>query len=324
MKPLSDRDPFRIGLVALASVVVLGLIVVGITLVSFNTKTYTAMLAQTAGLRASEDVKVHGVRAGQVKSIRLDGDQVKVTFTVDKSVRLGDQTHASVKVATLLGTHYLEVDPAGPGEISEIPLSRTTVPYNLQDVLEKGTGSLQKLDPVLLAKALTAASDTFTATTANLGPALVGVARLSEAVTARSGQTAALITAAREVTDQLSASSGDIVTLMTQANLVLKEINSRRQAIHTLLVETTALASNLGGIISDTKADLGPAFRQLNRVLATLRQEDKVLRDLLDQVAPAVRYVANATGDGAWGNLFVNGSAYPPDDVQCRTKGGCK
>jgi phospholipid/cholesterol/gamma-HCH transport system substrate-binding protein len=324
MKPLSDRDPFKIGLVAIASIAVMALIVVGITLVSFGTKTYTAMLAQTAGLRASEDVKVHGVRAGQVKSISLDGDQVKVVFTVDSGVRLGDQTRASVKVATLLGTHYLEIDPAGPGSISEIPLARTSVPYNLQDVLQEGTGALQKLDPVLLAKALTAASDTFTATTAGLGPALQGVARLSDAVNARSAQTAALITAAHAVTDELSSSSGDIVTLMQNANLVLDEINSRRQAIHTLLVETTALATNLGGIISDTKTDLGPAFRQLNQVLTILRQQDKTLRNLLTQVAPAVRYVANATGDGAWGNLYVNGSAVPPNDLNCRMKGGCK
>ena len=90
-----------------------------------------------------------------------------------------------------------------------------------------------------------------------------------------------------------------------------------------MLTETTALASNLAGIIHDTKADLGPAFVKLNQVLATLRQQDKVLKRLLENVAPAVRYVANATGDGPWANLFVNGSAIPPDDVRCRTSGDC-
>ena len=324
MKPLAARDPFRIGIAALVVAGLLGAVVVGISVLPFGKKTYTAILAQTAGLRVSEDVKVHGVPVGQVQSIALDGDQVKVTFTVSKDVRLGDRTSAAVKVATLLGTHYLEVSPRGSGEISRIPLSRTSVPYNLQDVLEKGTGNLQKLDPLLLAKALTEASKTLDATTDNLGPALDGVARLSEAVTKRSDQTAELFTATRKITDQLGDSSVDIVELMKQSNLVLAEINSRREAIHTLLVETTALAENLGGIIADTKADLGPAFRQLNEVLATLRRQDKVLRNLLDNVAPAVRYVANATGNGPWGDLYVaNDSAIPPDDLRCRMKGGC-
>jgi phospholipid/cholesterol/gamma-HCH transport system substrate-binding protein len=320
---LSSRDPFRIGIVAIVLAGVLGLLVVGISVIPFGKKSYTAYLAQTAGLRVSEDVKVHGVPVGEITGIKLDGDKVKVTFTVSKGVRLGGETTAAVKVATLLGTHYLDVRPAGSGEISRIPLARTSVPYNLQDVLEKGTGTLQKLDPMLLAKALTEASKTLDATSEGLGPALEGVARLSEAVTARSDQTAELFTAARKITDQLGSSSVDIVDLMKQTTLVLDEINSRRAAIHTLLTETTELAQNLGGIITDTKADLGPAFEKLNQVLATLRQQDKVLKKLLENVAPAVRYVANATGNGPWGDLFVNGSAVPPDDLRCRTKGGC-
>lgn len=322
MTPLTARDPFKIGLVAILLVGLMGLAVVAYTLISFGASSYTAMLAQTAGLRVGEDVKIHGVPVGQVKAIALAGNQVKVTFTVDSDVRLGDETSAAVKVATLLGTHYLEVEPAGSGDLEVIPMSRTTVPYNLQDVLEKGTGTLEELDPLLLAKALTEASKTLRATGEGLGPALQGVARLSEAVTERSGQTAQLLTAARSVTDQLSASSGDIVDLMTQANLVIKEITSRREAIHTLLTETTGLAENLGGIISDTKADLDPAFRQLNRVLGTLRAQDKVLKTLLEDLAPAVRYVANATGNGPWGDLFVPDGAFPPDDVRCR-QGGC-
>jgi len=323
VKALSSRDPFRIGIVAIVLAGLLALVVVGISVIPFGKKSYTAILAQTAGLRVSEDVKVHGVPVGQITGIKLDGDQVKVTFTVSKDVHLGKETSAAVKVATLLGTHFLDVRPAGSGELSLIPLSRTSVPYNLQDVLEKGTGTLEKLDPLLLAKALTEASKTLDATSAGLGPALDGVARLSEAVTARSGQTAELFEAARKITDQLGASSVDIVDLMKQSNLVLEEITSRRKAIHELLTETTALAQNLAGIISDTKADLGPAFAKLNQVLATLRQQDKVLKNLLENTAPAVRYVANATGNGPWGDLFVNGSAIPPDDVRCRTSGDC-
>jgi len=322
MIPITARDPFKIGIVAIIVAGLMGLSVLAFTLISFGASSYTAMLEQTAGLRVSEDVKVHGVPVGQIKSIELAGKQVKVTFTVDSDVELGNETSAAVKVATLLGTHYLEVSPAGTGELETIPVSRTSVPYNLQDVLEKGTGNLEKLDPLLLAKALTEASNTLRATGEGLGPALDGVARLSEAVTKRSGQTAELLTAARSVTDQLSASSGDIIDLMSQANLVIKEITSRRDAIHTLLTETTTLAENLGGIIADTKADLDPAFRQLNRVLTTLRAQDKTLKTLLDDLAPAVRYVANATGNGPWGDLYVPGGAFPPDDVRCRT-GGC-
>jgi phospholipid/cholesterol/gamma-HCH transport system substrate-binding protein len=322
MTALARRDPFRIGIVAIVVGAVIGLMVVLTTFVSFGKHSYTAVLAQTAGLRTGEDVEVYGVPKGEVKSIELDGDTVRVRFVLDKDVDLGNRSTAAVKVATLLGTHYLAVTPAGSGRVDTIPLSRTSVPFNLQDVLEKGTGNLEKLDPALLARALTEASKTLTATSDNIGPALTGIARLSEAVQSRSDQTGALLAAARGVTGQLAASSGDVVALMRQANLVVSEITARREAIHTLLTETTTLAGNLAAVIDQTKQDMGPAFRQLNAVLKTLRDEDATLKDVLAKIAPTVRYFANATGNGAWGDLWLKDPALPPDDVACRL-GAC-
>lgn len=322
MTALGRRDPFRIGLVAIGVGAVVGVLVVLTTFVSFGTHSYTAVLAQTAGLRAGEDVEVYGIPKGEVKSIELAGDVVKVRFVLDKDVDLGDRSTAAVKVATLLGTHYLAVTPAGAGRVGTIPLSRTSVPFNLQDVLEKGTANLEKLDPELLARALTEASRTLSATSDQIGPALTGIARLSEAVQSRSDQTGALLAAARGVTGQLAASSGDVVDLMRQANLVIGEITARRQAIHTLLTETTTLASNLAAVIDRTQQDMAPAFRQLNAVLKTLRDEDATLKDVLAKIAPTVRYFANATGNGAWGDLWLKDPALPPDDVACRL-GAC-
>ncbi len=318
MKPLAARDPFKIGIAAIAVGAVVGLLVLLFSVVSFGTTTYTAYLAQTAGLRAGEDVKVHGVPVGKVTGISLNGSQVKVEFTVKDDVELGNRTTAAVQVATLLGTHVLAIDPAGTGSIRSIPLDRTSVPFNLQDVLEKGTANLEKLDAALLARALNETSKTLDASSENLGPALVGVARLSEAITRRSDQTGQLLTAARGVTEQLAASSGDIVVLMEQANLVLGEITSRRAAIRTLLVETTTLSRNLADIIEQTEKDTAPALRQLNRVVKTLRDQDAVLKKTLEQMAPTLRYFANATGNGPWADLYLQSPGFPPDDLRCR------
>lgn len=324
MTPLSARDPFRVGVVAL---VVGGLVCAGVVVLSLSTfgkKDYTAVLAQTAGLRVGEDVSVHGVPAGTVKAVELAGDKVEVTFALERDIRLGDATTAEVKVATLLGTHYLEVDPGGDGELpgDRIPLSRTSVPFNLQDVLERGAEAVQELNPQVIARALTEASESMSASGEALGPALTGIARLSDAVSTRQGQTTQLLRAARRVTDQLSASTGDLLEMMRQADLVLDEVTRRRDAIDTLLTETTTLARNLRAITRDTEADLAPAFRKLNGVLGVLRSEKKQLVKLLDTAAPAVRYVANASGDGPWVQLWMYKSGLPADDT-CTRLGVC-
>jgi phospholipid/cholesterol/gamma-HCH transport system substrate-binding protein len=324
VKRLENQDPFRLGLVAFAVGLLVCIVLVVVSIVPFGHSTYTAMIENTAGLKSGEDVEISGVSVGQVRSVSLDGDQVKVRFTVKNGIKLGSLTTGTVKVATLLGTHYFQLDPLGGGSLANdtIPVSRTSVPYNLQDVLDKGNSQLGKLDPVALANMLTAITDTIGPAEDDIGPALTGVARLSDAVAARSDQTGQLLTAAQSVTNQLSDSSADLIQLMKQTNLVVGEVTARRAAIHKLLVETTALSTNLTGVITRSRADIQPALSNLNLVLTTLRAQDKALKHVLDVMAPSIRYLTNASGNGPWVDLGAPAPAIPPDDVLCKM-GNC-
>ncbi|HWJ08347.1 MAG TPA: MlaD family protein [Nocardioides sp.] len=325
MKPMNERDPLRIGIITLAVIGLIGALVVVLSVANFGTRSYTAVLEHTAGLRKGEDVQVHGVNSGKVTGIELEGDHVVVTFALDSDIDLGERTTATVKVATLLGSHYLEVDPGGSGALADdrIPLERTDVPYNLQDVIEEGTKALDELDPDLLAKALTAMAGTMGASEKEIGPALQGVARLSEVIAKRSDQVGDLLESTRKVTDQLSDSSQDIVGLMKRANLVVSEITARREAIHRLLVETTDLATALTAVVKSTDGKLKPALDDLDAVIRTLNGQSKQLTHLLEVMAPAVRYIANATGSGPYLPLYLKAPAIPGDDTTCKLQGAC-
>jgi phospholipid/cholesterol/gamma-HCH transport system substrate-binding protein len=325
VKGLADRNPFRVGVVALLALGALGLVVGLISVVPFGQRTYTAVLAQSAGLRAKEDVQVSGVRVGEVRSVRLVGPTVHVRFTVDKDVHLGAGTTAAVKVATLLGTHFLAVTPAGSGDLRDgtIPLAHTSVPFNLQDVLDRATERVEELDAPTLARMFSVLADELAPSSDDVGPALGGVIRLSDAVARRSGQFGALLRSAQRVTRQLADGSADLVDLMKQTNLVVSEVTARRDAIHRLLVEATGLARNVNAVVDRTRADVGPALDAINSALAELRRQDRTLREVLDTMAPAARYIANASGNAAYGNLFARPPVLPPNDASCRLLGSC-
>lgn len=322
---MNERDPLKVGIVTLAVLGLIGGLVVWLSFATFGTREYTAVLEHTAGLRVSEDVEVHGVISGEVTGIEIDGETVLVTFVLDDGIDLGDRSTATVKVATLLGTHYLEVTPAGGGALADdrIPLERTSVPYNLQDVIDSGTDAIKELDPELLAEALTTMAGTLGASQEEIGPALEGVARLSEVVASRSDQIGDLLTATRDVTDQLSDSSTDIVGLMKQTNLVVTEITDRRQAIHRLLVQTTELSTALTAVVDSTKGKLKPALVDINAVLTTLNSQDKQLKHLLEVMGPSLRYLANTTGSGPFVPLYAAPPALKADDVNCQLEGTC-
>ncbi|HJQ04892.1 MAG TPA: hypothetical protein VJ872_05585, partial [Nocardioides sp.] len=123
-------------------------------------------------------------------------------------------------------------------------------------------------------------------------------------------------TAARNVSAQLSDSSQDIIGLMKQTNLVVAEVTARKVAIHKLLVETTGLSRALTAIVQGTNGKLRPALVDINDVISGLNQDKAQLQQVLTVMAPAVRYVANATGNGPYLDLYVKPPALPADNMR--------
>jgi phospholipid/cholesterol/gamma-HCH transport system substrate-binding protein len=323
MKAFSRDDPFRIGVAAFAALGLFGAFVVAISVIPFGANTYHAQLSQSAGLRAKEGVQIAGVEVGEVKSLEVAGTHVNVTFTVDKDIRLGSQTDASVKVGTLLGTHFLAVNPQGGGTLANdtIPLARTSVPFNLQDVIDEGTGAVEELDGAKIAESLSVVGDTLKAAGPSLGPAFKGVTRISEVITKRDDQIAELLAASRSISAQLSDSTGDLTELMRQSNLVIEELIKRRKAIRNLLSDVSSITATINGILDDNADEIGPMLNDLNTVTAVLNERDAQLKVALHNLAVTSRYFANATGDGPFVNLYIPDGI--PNKARCGIPGTC-
>ncbi len=81
---------------------------------------YTAHFFNASGVTPGTEVRVAGVRVGEVVDIVLEAPRYRavVTMSVDRSVRLSDEATASIDAEGLLGGAYIDLDP-GSGE-SEI------------------------------------------------------------------------------------------------------------------------------------------------------------------------------------------------------------
>ena len=324
MKRFTRDDPFHIGIAAFVALGVLGALILVISVIPFGASTYHAQLPHTAGLRVKEGVQVAGVEVGEVKSLKVVGRHVEVAFTVDKDVRMGAQTTAAVKVGTLLGTHYLAVEPHGPGTLPNdtIPLARTSVPFNLQDVIDEGTDAVEELDGAKIAESLSVVGDTLKAAGPNLGPAFEGITRISEAITKRDAQIAELLEASRSISTQLADSTGDVTELMRQSNLVIEELIRRRDAIRDLLSDVSSITASIEGILDENGDKLGPILKDLQAITTVLNARDDDLRTALHNLAVGSRYFANATGDGPFINLYFTDSI--PNKVRCGVPGSCE
>ncbi len=320
---LNRDNPFGIGIAAFVALGILGALILAISVIPFGSKTYYAQLAHTGGLRAQEGVQIAGVEVGEVTKLDVVGEHVRVQFTVNRDIPLGSRTKASVKVGTLLGTHFLAVDPQGSGSLAEdtIPLARTSVPFNLQDVIDEGTDAVSELDGKKIAESLSIVGDTLKAAGPELGPAFRGVSRISEVITKRDAQVAELLEASESISTQLSESTGDLTTLMRQSNLVIEELVKRREAIRDLLSDVSAVTASIDGILADNGDKLRPILQDLDAVTKVLNARDAQLRTATHNLAVTSRYFANATGDGPFINLYFTEGV--PNKLRCGIPGTC-
>jgi len=72
-------------------------------------KNYEAYFTDAGGITPGNDVNVSGIKVGKVDSIELAGDSALVKFTVDRKVRVGDQSLVAIKTDTVLGQKSLSV-----------------------------------------------------------------------------------------------------------------------------------------------------------------------------------------------------------------------
>ncbi len=304
--PFRERNPVVIGAVGLV-------VIAAMLLLAFNIdrlpllagRSYSAALSEAGGLKSGDDVRIAGVKVGKVTSVGLDRDHVKVDFRVGRSTELGRETSATVRIKTILGQKFLALEPAGPGELDEIPLSRTTSAYDVVEAFSDLATTAEAIDTDQLAGALDTIATTFRDSPDEVRAAVDGLGRLSRTIASRDEQIRDLLEHADGVTGVLAARNKELVALLADGDLLLQELRERREDIHTLLVSTVTLSRQLTGLVRDNRAAIGPALENLKNVLATLKANQANLDRSIELLAPFVRVFANTTGNGRWFDTYI-------------------
>lgn len=302
-------DPLRVGLLGLLALV---LVVIGIFRIddlpfSGSRTTYTAQFADASGLRSGDPVEISGVKVGSVTSIGIEKTQVLVEFRVDGEIRLGSDSSAAVKVGSLLGSKYLEIEPAGDGRLEDgvIELARTKPAYDIVEAFAELTETTEDIDKVAVARALDTISETFRGSTGDTRGVIRGLADLSATVADRDQEVRELLQHARATTTELAGRRGDISKLLRNTSLLLGELGERRDAIHRLLTTTSTLSRQLRGLVADSQGTLTPALRDLQVVVASLDERQDELRATLKNMEIFSRVFTNTLGSGPWFDAVI-------------------
>jgi phospholipid/cholesterol/gamma-HCH transport system substrate-binding protein len=210
---------------------------------------------------------------------------------------------------------YLSVEPAGSGQLeeeSEIPVERTTSPYDVVEAFSGLAETSEEIDTDQLAKSLTTLADLTRNTPEEFREALDGVSRLSANIADKDEQLGELLGNLERVSSVLDERDGDIIALMEDGDVLFRALVKRREAIHRLLVSTSTLSRELTLLVRQSRADLNPALTHLKSVLDVLNKNEDNLDNSLRLMAPFYRVFANTLGTGPWFDTYIqNFPGYP-------------
>ena len=314
-------SPVRVGIVMITLVLVLGVALFQKTRIMAILEPgddIEVVFARDYQLRSHvTKVKVAGVPVGLVTDVEHEDDGTTVaTLHLESGVqeRLGEEPGAAIRPTTLLGgNYYIELEPGGDtGTTDSIPADRTTVPVELDRVLEvlrpearrSTQRTIRRLDDALGRDGRSAARDLVRDAPATLRP----LAPVLRALRGRDPQDLKLLVSSLEDTaralnrdpvaldDVLVGLAGTSGALADSAPQVAAAISDLPDTLGTTRAGLRALQTSLGEL-RDVSDDAVPTAEQLSSTLTALEPALTETRPLLRDLRPALADLRPAVDD---------------------------
>jgi phospholipid/cholesterol/gamma-HCH transport system substrate-binding protein len=254
-------DTVRLAIFVVVTTVATALLAVTIGNITFNQTTkYRAVFTDAVGLNKGDDIRIAGVKVGQVDKIALYQDTLAmVTFSVDSDQVVDTSTHATLRYRNLVGNRYIALtDGVGGGARLKknglIPKERTTPALDLS-VLFNGFKPL------------------FTALT----PADVNqfAFEVIKVLQGEGGTIESLLAKTASLTTTLADADQVVGDLITNLTSTLQIVSQRQQNFSQLLVNLQQFITGLSKDVTPILNSLG-SINSLNTTTAGLLQQTRV------------------------------------------------
>lgn len=312
----------KLGIFALVTLLATGLLAFTIGNVSFGPRTsYTAVFSDATGLRSGDEVRIAGVRVGQVEDVSLTrDDHAAVTFDVDAARRLPSGVQVQIRYRNLVGERYVAL-AEGPGSSrtlrpgAVIPLAQTTPALDLT-VLFNGFkplfAALSPSDVNTLSGEIIQVLQGEGGTVTDL---LARTASLTSTLADRDAVIGRTIDNLNQVLATVQQRDSRLSELILQLQRFVSGLSADRTAIGSSLAGIADLADATTGLLAQGRAPLKDDIAQLGQVASTLDANKATVDDVLKNLPRKLNTITRTATYGSWFNFYLcdlNGSVEIP------------
>jgi phospholipid/cholesterol/gamma-HCH transport system substrate-binding protein len=278
---------------------------------SFSGTVYRARFTDVTGLLKGDDVRIAGVKVGQVRSIKVvDNTLAEVKFTVDEDIPVATSVRAKIRYRNLVGQRYVALSE-GPGGGQSlpadglIPLGQTTPALDLTVLFNGFKPLFTALTPNDVNKLAYEIIRVLQGEGGTIADLLQHTASLTNTLADRDAVIGKVISNLNLVLSTLDERNGNLDTTISQLQQFVSGLAADRTAIGDALVNIGALTTATGSLIADARPSLANDISSLDTLAGNLNDNSTALEQALNGLPGRYRALTGVASNGSWFNFFL-------------------
>jgi phospholipid/cholesterol/gamma-HCH transport system substrate-binding protein len=281
-----------------------------------------AEFESAVGLYAGSDVRVLGVKVGEVTGVSPDGEVVRVDLEVDADIAVAASTDAVIVAPSLVSDRYVQLsEPWTDGPRLEsgttIPTARTAVPVEIDQLYESLDQVVSLLGPDgansdgALSELITVGSDNLDGNGRRIRKVLADLGQATGTLSDAGDDTFAVVKNLDRFARVLLANDGHVSDVDQQLARVTRTLAADRRTMQAGLRHLALALGLVERFVEDNRGHIDTSVRKLGATVKLLTKRQRSLAQML-AVAPVTVQNMLRSYDSGGRRLVARGN---PNDV---------
>ncbi len=321
-RPVSQSQKVAPSLVRLllfigVTVVAFALLATTITNARFGEKSdYAAVFTDVTGLMKGDDVRIAGVRVGEITAIELAGEsqeergQALVHFRVDRTVVLTEGTTALIRYRNLIGQRYLSLaqEQGSASRLavgSTIPVDRTKPALDLTALFNGFKPLFAALNPEDVNQLAFEIITVLQGEGGTIEHLLASTASLTSTLADKDEVIGRTIDNLNVVLGTVADRSQQLDELLLQLQRFVSGLAEDREAIGASLTHIADLGESTAGLLEQARPPIKDDVAALGDLSTNLDDERDTVDQFLNTWPGKIEEITRTATFGSWFNFYV-------------------
>lgn len=275
---------------------------------------YKARFTDVTGLNVGDDVRVAGVKVGQVSAIDVvDRRMAEVSISVSTPQPLPASSTALVRYRNIVGQRYIALDRGAgsptatmqPGET--IPLERTKPALDLTVLFNGFKPLFQALSPNDVNQLSFEIIQVFQGESGTIESLLSRTASLTSSIADKDAVIGQLVDNLNSVLDTVNARDNQLSSLIVSLQQLVSGLSADRQAIGSSIQSIADLATSTAGLLEPVRGPLQADIAGVNQLASNLNASGAALDSVLKNLPSKLESVTRTADYGSWFQFYLCG-----------------